>query len=110
MLKPGGGKEKAALVQILEHHGVGLFYEYAVPGGAAAHFALGIYHLHKGQVVFLAYPVIVLAEGGSVMDYAGTVGGGDIVVHHHIKGVLAAGGFAGAFKKGLVVLVFKLFT
>ena len=44
------------------------------------------------------------------MDYAGTVGGGDIVVHHHIEGVLAAGGFAGAFKQGLVVLVFKLFT
>ena len=108
VLKPGGGKEKAALVQILEHHGIGLLYEYAVPGGAAAHFALGIHHLNKGQVVFLAYPVIVLAEGGSVMDYAGTVGGGDIVVHHHIKGVLAAGGFTGAFKKGLVVLVFKL--
>ena len=110
MLKPGGGKEKAALVQILEHHGVGLLYEYPVPRGAAAHFALGIHHLNKGQVVFLAYPVIVLAEGGSVMDYAGTIGGGDIVVHHHIEGVLAAGGLAGAFKKGLVVLVFKLFT
>ena len=89
----------------MEDQLVRILYKGAVPGGAAAHIAPGIHQLDKGHIVRLAHPGVVLAEGGCVVDDAGTVGGGDVVVRDHIMAPFAgfgAGG-PGAGEQGLII-------
>ncbi len=105
MLKLRRRKQQARFLQVVENQLVRVLYEDAVPGGAAAHIAPGIHQLDKGHVVFLAHPGVVLAEGRGVMDDAGAVGGGDVVVGDHVVAPLAgfgAGG-PGAGEQGLIM-------
>ena len=51
--------------------------------------ARGVDQLQEGQVVDLAHPVVVFAEGGGDVDYAGALVQGDVVVGHHPVALLA---------------------
>ena len=83
-----GGKQQAALLEVGQHQLVSVLHEHAGPLGIGGHAALSIHEVDKGDVVFAAYAVIVLAESGSDMNDAGTIGHGNVVVAYHAPGGL----------------------
>ncbi len=82
------GDQLALLLEVLEDHRVGLLDEHAGPAGDLGHLAPGVHQLEERYVVLPAHAGVVLAEGGSLVDHAGAVGHGDVVVAHHSPGVL----------------------
>ena len=102
MLELGRAEQLLLPFQIFENGLVRVLHEQAVEGGAAAHMARGVDELQEGQVVDLAHPVVVLAEGGGDMDHAGALVQGHVVVRHHPVALLAVE--AGAHvEQGLVL-------
>ena len=110
MLKRYLGKQRAGFLKRLKYHRVRLFNEYARPRGVVRHVAPCIHKLNEGHIVLPAHPVIVLAEGGGVVYYAGAVLCGNIIVGYYIKAPLAGlfGGFLCTFKQRLIAPADKL--
>ena len=88
MLERGRSHQQAALVEILQHHGIGLLDERAAPRRALVHLALGVDQLQEGDMVLAADARVVLAERGGDVYNAGTVGHGDVIVRNDHPGVL----------------------
>ena len=103
-------KQRAALLQILQYHRVGLLNEGACPRGILGHVAAGVHHLNKGYVVIAANAIVVLTEGRGVMDYARAVVRGNVIVRNYAEALLAGfrGGLCRAFKQRLVGAANKL--
>ena len=89
-------------LQRLDDLGVGILDKQAVPRRAAAHLALGIDHLHKRQVVFLAYAIVIFTKGGCVVYDARTVCGGDIIIGNDNMCLLPVQRFDGAVEQRLI--------
>ena len=81
-------EQQPSLLQILEDQGIRILDEGAGPGRPLDEFPLGVHQVDKGQPVFPADPVVVLAEGRRDMDDAGAVLHGNIVVADDEPGLL----------------------
>ena len=80
VLKGERRKERAPLLQVLQHLRVRILDEHAVKGRAAAQVAGGVHKLQKGQLPGLADAIVVLAEGGGDVYHARAVGQRNIAV------------------------------